>query len=340
LNIDRGYPLPDDGGGWTWVGPWKVEKNIDTDEQGWTYSNDAEIRTDPETYYNEFRLPEKGRPNIVKRRRKWTRLRVLIDYPHASKMTREYLKLVAEKATLEVNTDKLSGHLVETKMCLTDLQAEHLAYQERTNTRIRELERQVEEKNKILSLVEDGAGVKLTGESNGIASLPSGGMATSQEHKKLDQVAEIRSAVTQWVSNAVHKQQQRQQEVEASTADKNRNTDDDTLTNGSPTTTNTAAAHDAHDPKQQLLESLRDKGTGLFEILKQKGGQELDKIKQGGGGLPWQRKDGGGANTPDGSESIASAMNGDTNTSIHGTIAKLQTLESENTTSTASSDLL
>ena len=55
---------------------------------------------------------------------------------------------------INVNVDKLSGQLVETKMVLTTMDAEHLAYQERTNARIKELERDLADKNKILGLVE------------------------------------------------------------------------------------------------------------------------------------------------------------------------------------------
>jgi hypothetical protein len=347
LNIDQGYPLPEDGGGWTWVGPWRVEKNTHTDEQGWMYSNDVQVLPDPQTYNNEFRLPEKGQPNMMKRRRKWTRLRVLIDYPYASTMTREYLKLVAEKATLDVNVDKLSGQLVETKMVLTTMEGEHLAYQERTNARIKELERELADQNNTsLGL---GAGIdKLTGVTDTTRMIGS----ETLESKKIDQVAEIRSAVTQWVSERVEKVQHKQQRhnskgdasLEALTAELN------SVIDGSPGDTGTAATSkiankdvpgNTMDAKQQLFESLRDKSTGLFEVLKQKGGQELDKFKQGGGGLPWQRKVGGMHNRDNSQNTAGTASNngGASSGIVHGKVAKLETLKSESSTASTSDDM-
>mmetsp|Transcript_21784 Transcript_21784/g.24323 ORF Transcript_21784/g.24323 Transcript_21784/m.24323 type:complete len:465 (-) Transcript_21784:374-1768(-) len=197
FNIDKGYPLPDDGSVWTWVGPWKVVKNNDTDEQGWAYSNGMEIMSNL-SYEGEFRLPEKGTANITKRRRKWIRLRTLIDYPYASNMTREYLKLIAEKSRLDVNVGKLSGQLVDTKMSLTTLEAD----KERTDARIRELERDLMDKNKILNLAEHEGKSILTTKW---ASAPRSSDVSSKSAdltKKVDQVADtsIRSAVSQWVS--------------------------------------------------------------------------------------------------------------------------------------------
>ncbi|KAG7344173.1 hypothetical protein IV203_022181 [Nitzschia inconspicua] len=348
LNIDQGYPLPEDGGGWTWVGPWRVEKNTHTDEQGWMYSNDVQVLADPKTYYNEFRLPQKGQPNIMKRRRKWTRLRVLIDYPYASNMTREYLKMVAEKATLEVNVDKLSGQLVETKMVLTTMEAENLAFQERTNARIKELERDLADKNKILGLVEHGAGLNLLGATDSSRSIGSVGSETS-DSKKIDQVADIRSAVTQWVTERVEKVHQKQRHnskgddsLEALTEELN------AVIDGSPGDTGMTASVDSAikttpknstiDPKQQLFESLRDKGTGLFEVLKQKGGQELDKIKHGGGGLPWHRKSLGTHSRDNSQDTTGTNVNGTSNGTVHGKVAKLETLESENTAESTSEE--
>ncbi|KAG7370949.1 hypothetical protein IV203_019519 [Nitzschia inconspicua] len=348
LNIDQGYPLPEDGGGWTWVGPWRVEKNTHTDEQGWMYSNDVQVLSDPKTYYNEFRLPQKGQPNIMKRRRKWTRLRVLIDYPYASNMTREYLKMVAEKATLEVNVDKLSGQLVETKMVLTTMEAENLAFQERTNARIKELERDLADKNKILGLVEHGAGLNLLGATDSSRSIGSVGSETS-DGKKIDQMADIRSAVTQWVTERVEKVHQKQRHnskgddsLEALTEELNAVIDgspgDTCMTASVDSAIKTTPKNSTIDPKQQLFESLRDKGTGLFEVLKQKGGQELDKIKHGGGGLPWHRKSLGTHSRDNSQDTTGTNMNGTSNGTVHGKVAKLETLESENTAESTSEE--
>jgi hypothetical protein len=304
LNIDKGYPLPEDGGEWAWVGPWKVEKNNDTDEQGWAYSNDTEIMSDPARYRGEFRVPEKGAANITKRRRKWIRPRTLIDYPYASNMTREYLKLIADRSRLDASVEKLSGQLVDTKMSLTTLEAE----KERTDGVIKELERDLHYKNEILGMVENGEGMKLSkgGVAENILRISDASSKSSDSTKKVD---EIRSAVSQWVSNTVQKQLQNSNEektnqVNSIIASAENMNGAETEANGdhSPVCsdvveTSTAMTEEAlqqkpQDPKQQLFESLRDKGTGFFEILKQKGDEQLDKMKQGsgggggGGGLP------------------------------------------------------
>lgn len=359
LNIDNGYPLPEnDGGDWTWVGPWSIEKSYDTDERGWSYSNQVEILSDPSTYCSDFRVPERGKTNLVKRRRKWTRQRVLIDYPHASSMTKEYLKLVADKARLDGSVDKLSGQLVELKMGMAQLEADHLANQERIDSRFRELTRELENKNRILGFVEHGAGLQLTenrGDEDLMTAIGSR-RSTSKEIKKTDQVAEIRSAVTQWVSNTVHKRQQIApakgvdgsmsttsfEEAVAVASDgssdypENANGSMPTLSNG---TTRTIASVEgsAQDPKQHLFESLRETGTGLFEKWKQKGEHELDKIKHSGGPtLLWQSKDqnGGTDNGTDNDHCINgnnSAHNGrgnatsvDPNFPVPATRARLQ----------------
>ncbi|MGK3743288.1 MAG: hypothetical protein ACI8RD_004435 [Bacillariaceae sp.] len=296
FNIDKGYPLPEDGSIWTWVGPWKVEKNNDTDEKGWAYSNGIEIMSDL-SYHGELRLPGKGTANVTKRRRKWIRLRTLIDYPHASNMTREYLKLIAERSRLDVNVGKLSGQLVDTKMSLTTLEAD----KERTDVRIRELERDLDDKNKILGLVEHGAGLDLT--TKGVSTHSSSDVSSksTDSTKKVDQVTDLRSTVSQWVSKL---QSTNEEETSVSNSSLSKVYDDvhkgnGNETDGDSTTSNTTEKTEQsqqQEPKQQLFDSLRDKGTGFFEILKQKG-EQLDKIKQGGGGdsggggLPWNRKD-------------------------------------------------
>jgi hypothetical protein len=330
LNIDKGYPLPEsDGGDWTWVGPWRIGKSNDTDERGWSYSNEVEILSDPSTYYCDFRVPEKGRPNMVKRRRKWTRLRVLIDYPYASTMTKEYLKLVADKARLDGSVDKLAGQLVELKMGMTQLEANHLAYQEKTDARIRELTRELEDRNKILGLVEHGAGLQLTGNRGHGDSMSTIGSSESGRKENKDQVAEIRSAVTQWVSNTVQKRQQttssKALEGAAPTIGEGVGADQNGSSNSLELATGTKP-HQASDvavaeAKQQLFESLRDKGTGLFEKWKQKGEQELDKIKHNGGpALPWQRKEQNGGNHK-GKESAGAIGSGSSSTHSGGDVA-------------------
>lgn len=288
LNIDKGYPLPDDGGGWTWVGPWKVEKNNDTDEDGWTYSNEVEVMSSLSTYHGQFRVPEKGTKNIMKRRRRWTRPRTLVDYPHASNITREYLKLIAEKSRLDASVEKLSGQLVDTKMSLTTLAEE----KELTNGWIRDLELDLRHKNEILGLVEHGEELKLSkgGLVDNISRVSDHSTKSSESTKKVD---EIRSAVSQWVSNTVQKQVQhpneRKKTILNSIASKSvpgnsTDADGDHSTNLSDDVEKSTVIPEqiqqqkGLDPKHHLFGSLRGKRTGLFEILKQKG-EQLDKRK-------------------------------------------------------------
>jgi hypothetical protein len=284
LNIDKGYPLPRDGGDWKWIGGWRIEKTggLDTDEKGWSYSNDFDIMA-RSSYYSELRVPKKGSKNMVKRRRKWTRSRVMIDYPYASPMTKQYLKLVAEKAGLDVSVEKLSGQLVETKMNLTTLEADHLSLQERASRQILKLEKELEEKNKIVEFV-DEAGLMVA--------------SSNSNSNKKDQVKELRSVVTQWVSNTVQKRQ--------SVTDVHDGNTISSTEDGSDDDENSPAANIA---KQQMFESLRGKGSDFLEKIKMKGGEELEKIKQNGGvkALPWQRKDKNGKATSSSSDNTPSA---------------------------------
>lgn len=128
VNIDKGYPLPDDGTTWEWVAGWQVdrhvevlekERSMDCDDQGWSYVvkptdfNVRELCWDGAT-------DEKG--NVVRpyRRRRWTRRRVLVSYPNASQPTLEYLRLLGENMRLGVSVTKLSDQLVTTKTELTE----------------------------------------------------------------------------------------------------------------------------------------------------------------------------------------------------------------------------
>lgn len=265
LNIDKGYPLPKDGGDWVWVGGWRIEKNADTDAEGWSYSNDLDLKLES-SYYCDFRPPERGTKNLVKRRRKWTRSRAMINYPQASTMTQEYLKLVADKATVDVNVQKLSTQLVETKMKLTTLEADHLALQENTNRRIATLEKELEEKNRILQGLQQQDGF----DASTMASLSS----------KKEQVKELRSVVTAWVTNTVAKRPILGQSEEANVM---ASFDHGDANNGTAPSTEAAVptnSKTSNDVKQLMFESLKGKGVDLFEKIKQKSGEEIEKIKK------------------------------------------------------------
>jgi len=160
VNIDKGYPLPDDGTSWEWVAGWRVDKHVETsekersmdcDDQGWSYAvkpSDFSVR---ELCWDNA-ADEKG--NVVRpfRRRKWTRRRVLVSYPNASQPTLEYLRLLAENMRLGVSVTKLSDQLVETKTALTEKEAvlletkeEARVEQDRLTTRIKKAEELLDE---------------------------------------------------------------------------------------------------------------------------------------------------------------------------------------------------
>lgn len=273
VNIDKGYPLPQDGGDWQWIGGWRIEKTGDTDEKGWSYSNSPEIASaDPSSYVSELRMPDKGTPNIIRRRRKWTRSRVMIDYPQASEMTKEYLKLVAQKATLDVSLEKLSNQLVETKMSLTTLEEQHLSLQEDLKQQKAQLEKEIAEKNKILELLDQGS-----------AELAAAAVETTKDtntHPKV-QVKELRSVVTQWVSNTVIKKQQN--DVNDTVADDANFANNQDSVGSATSTSNTAVS------RQIMFDSLRGKGRDLLENIKAKGGDEIERIKQTGVKSLWHQ---------------------------------------------------
>ncbi len=260
-NIDKGYPLPNDGGDWEWVGPWKVEKNNDTDEEGWSYSNDTEIMSHISTYHGDFRVPKIGTANITKRRRKWTRARTLTDYPYASNMTREYLKLIADKSRLDSSVEKLSSQLVDTKMSLTTLEAE----KEQTDSKIQKLEQDLQHKNEALGLTEDDEA--LSEPADNLLRITDGSVKSSDSSNK---GAEIRSAVTKWVSNTVQKTTKG--EINGTETNGDHGSHLSKLVEKSLAIQ--TQLHKQNDPKQQLFESLRDKGTGFLDILKPKGDQK------------------------------------------------------------------
>lgn len=290
LNIDKGYPLPQDGGDWVWVGSWRIDKSPDADAEGWSYSNDLDL-TMESSYVSEFRPPQKGTKNFVRRRRKWSRARVLVDYPQASVYTKQYLKLIAEKTSLAISEEKLSSQLADTKLKLTNLEVEHLSLKDKNNRKITKLKKQVSEQNQMLSLLQP--------EEEQDAS-------ESSSTSKKAQVQELRSVVTAWVNNTVGKRTTSKSEVIAddsndmeegdnsNSSSKEDNNDEEVAakTKGkeitpvtaakASTTTSTSASKtsSSSEYKQQMFESLKGKGSDLFEKFKQKSGEELEKIKK------------------------------------------------------------
>ena len=267
-NIDKGYPLPQDGGNWQWVGGWRIEKSMDTDDQGWSYSNDPQVASST-SYDSQHTVPKKGESNIVKRRRKWTRSRVLVDYPCASAMTREYLKLVASKAKLQVTVEKLSEQLVETKMSLTGLEAEQHDFHEETRRKIQKLKAELEEKTAIIAAFE-------------------GNPPPTTQTK--EPVKEVKTLVTSWMGGSSH--------IVVPKKSNGLMHDGNTI-NLEQDEEESANAGGTLSHKQQMFEWT--KGRDFLEKVKKTSGQGIEKIKQTGGhgmiekfkekssGLAWQR---------------------------------------------------
>jgi hypothetical protein len=270
LNIDKGYPLPQDGGDWQWIGGWRIEKTGDTDDKGWSYSNSPDITIDPSSYFSDLRMPQPGARNIIKRRRRWTRSRVMVDYPSASAMTKEYLKLVAQKASSDVSLEKLSNQLVDTKMNLTSLEAEHLSLQDEVARQLSILETDIAEKNKIIAQFQSGV------EETSSSSAGSAAAAIGSESKS----KELRSVVTQWVSSTVSKKQT----DTTSTPVKANNISDSRTLNSSVSNNDLEDGHPTTpaQSKQLMFDSLRGKGSDLLEKIKLKGGDEIERLKHSG----------------------------------------------------------
>jgi hypothetical protein len=143
-NLQKGYPLPDNGGTWQWVGGWRVEKRIslnqdisasdqtngrrvvDCDEEGWSYAMEAShfVLGDPSEFcWDHPGTGEDG--NVIRpvRRRKWTRQRALVEYPHASEQTKCFLRLMAQHTYATLGANKVSEQLIDTKVALTTFES-------------------------------------------------------------------------------------------------------------------------------------------------------------------------------------------------------------------------
>lgn len=155
INIDKGYPLPEDAT-WQWVAGWRVDRHVDAtekersmdcDDQGWSYATKPSDFSVRELCWDGAGMDEHGNVMRQYRRRRWSRKRVLVSYPNASQPTLEYLRLLAENMRLGVSVTKLSDQLVETKAALTEKEAalletreEKRQEEERLKTRIKKAE--------------------------------------------------------------------------------------------------------------------------------------------------------------------------------------------------------
>ena len=177
VNIDKGYPLPDDGTTWEWVAGWRVdrhvqvlekERSMDCDDQGWSYAlnpTDFGVR---ELCWDGA-TDDNGDVIRPYRRRSWTRRRVLVSYPNASQPTLEYLQLLGENMRLAVSVTKLSDQLVTTKTALTEKEAELLETKEEKKVDAERFKKRIEKAEELLN--ELGICVESEGDKKEDASL-------------------------------------------------------------------------------------------------------------------------------------------------------------------------
>ena len=142
LDLEGGYPLPSAGSTWRWIGGWRVELQhpcgTPCDEGGWTYCNLPQLlvsnapgavfgspsppsltdaghttRSSIVDGYNSnlsANTPHPSPPKLQFRRRRWTRLRVLLSYPSISARTEACLDLLAENAILDLKAAKMEDY--------------------------------------------------------------------------------------------------------------------------------------------------------------------------------------------------------------------------------------
>jgi hypothetical protein len=232
LNIETGFPLPKDGATWQWIGGWRVDKRVkvgdqhaeedrsqahagvtthdvsaagnnlrqkvDCDDDGWSYAREAQhfiLNPTELAWDHPGSSAECGSlPERKIRRRKWTRQRLLVDYPYASERTQHYLKLLAENTRLSVTSSKISDQLVETKMTLTETEQELMRTKEEVAQHVQQIESLKTDRDlKDALLKELGLPVE------GSGSHDDGG-GPLHEHVK-----EIGSKISQWVGSSVRK---------------------------------------------------------------------------------------------------------------------------------------
>lgn len=174
-DLKKGYPLPENGGTWQWVGGWRVQKRInlshdfsdhessrninqprvDCDDEGWSYAVEAThfLLNPTETCWDHPGKVDNKPGHVLRpvRRRKWTRQRALVDYPYASESTRHFLALMAQLKSATLAANKISEQLVETKVSLTEAEASVMHCKDELTGRVRSLKQMLESKKKLAS---------------------------------------------------------------------------------------------------------------------------------------------------------------------------------------------
>ncbi|CAB9500995.1 expressed unknown protein [Seminavis robusta] len=92
----------------------------------------------------KHRQQQPGPSPVVVRRRKWSRERVLVDYPHASENTIHYLKLLANREELKVTNALLKDSYNDAQQALADMEVHNAAAQFQWTQERRALEARLE----------------------------------------------------------------------------------------------------------------------------------------------------------------------------------------------------
>lgn len=247
MDIAKGFPLPGDGGTWRWVGSWRIEKRaivfidgrderpqtLDCDKDGWSYALDASdfLKANPEEHCFESPGMVEDKLTLEKasflsgnkvvrhwipvrrvRRRKWTRRRVLVDYPHASEQARNFLQLLAQNASLTFAANKISDQLVETKMKLTDTQLKTHQNEEDTKAKVAQLKHEIKLKEDVIAALKQKKTEKKQNSSHPSKTVKT--VKPKQLHSDEEDFAkdaqkyashqgnDLRGLVSQWVSSA------------------------------------------------------------------------------------------------------------------------------------------
>ncbi|CAB9521454.1 expressed unknown protein [Seminavis robusta] len=220
VQLANGFPLPHDGGTWQWIGGWRIEKRVivfagdgldnrpqtlDCDGDGWSYAMDASdfLKENPELHCFEqpgmvedkltlektsFLSGNKVVRHLVPirkiRRRKWTRRRVLVDYPHASEQSKHFLRLLAQNASLTFAANKISDQLVETKMKLTDMKLKTFQNEEETKAKVSQLKQEIKLKEEAIVKLKQQKLVEKKTTGNGTTQKPSSKGQTTTANKE------------------------------------------------------------------------------------------------------------------------------------------------------------
>jgi hypothetical protein len=119
---------------WKWTAPWKVHLDRPIlqlspelhDTEGWAYAKEAghfldpqlELLIHPQTIPTLLPILQESKTNhpiLMLRRRKWTRTRVLLNYPLASEATVQFLQLQGNQHILQAQLHKTQRKLHETQ---------------------------------------------------------------------------------------------------------------------------------------------------------------------------------------------------------------------------------